>query len=225
MKLILASSGFEAPESVQKCIEFVGKPAKKISFAIINEAYAVEEGDHSWVVDDIINIRNNFGGEIEFINLLALPLSDIERRIRTKDVIFCVGGNTEYLMSVFEKTGFDKLLPKLLKEKVYVGSSAGSMVLGVQPPLALQTAFYGEELDYGIKKYLELIDETILPHLDSPHFNNFRHRDRYLPAFAKIPKAYFLSDTSALVVDDDKTYPIGKNYIKLENGQTTEDVK
>jgi dipeptidase E len=172
-----------------------------------------------------MSIRNNFGGDMEFINLLALPLTDVERRIKTKDVIFIIGGNTEYLMSVFQKTGFSKLLPKLLEEKIYVGSSAGSMVLGIQPPLALQAEFYGEELDYGTKKYLELIDYAILPHLDSPHFNNFRRREKYLPAFDKIPKAYFLSDASALIVENTKTYPIGKNYVELENGKITENAK
>ena len=46
MRLILASSGFESKEAVEKCVEFVGKSANEINFAIINEAYAVEHGDH-----------------------------------------------------------------------------------------------------------------------------------------------------------------------------------
>jgi len=97
MKLILASSSFESKEAVEKCIEFVGKPAKEINFAIINEAYAVEHGDHHWIIDDIDSIRKNFGGNIEFVNLLALSIDKIEERINVSDVIFVVGGNTEYL--------------------------------------------------------------------------------------------------------------------------------
>ena len=57
MKLVLASSGFNAREAVEKCIEFVGKPAEEIGFAVIKEAMAVEYGDHKWFLEDMDSIE------------------------------------------------------------------------------------------------------------------------------------------------------------------------
>ena len=54
MKLILASAGFSTSQIVNKCVELVGKPRDNINIAVINEAYAVEHGDHSWVLTDLI---------------------------------------------------------------------------------------------------------------------------------------------------------------------------
>lgn len=219
MKLILASSGFEAKEAVEKCIEFVGKPAKEINFAIINEAYAVEHCDHSWILDDMDSIRNNFGGSIEFINLLALDIKEVEKRINTADVIFVVGGNTEYLKKVFDKTGFSKLLPKLLKAKVYVGSSAGSMILGRQTSYATQDEIYGEADYFGVHEYLNLLNFSILPHLHSRYFFK-RTKEWTIEESKKVDNVvYALSDNAAVIVDGDREYVVGNDYMKLLGGR------
>ncbi|MGI8935211.1 MAG: Type 1 glutamine amidotransferase-like domain-containing protein, partial [Phormidesmis sp.] len=59
--------------------------------------------------------------------------------------IFVNGGSIDYQMYVFKKSGFAKLLPKLLETKVYVGSSAGSMVIGKRVSTeAYHKIYYGE---------------------------------------------------------------------------------
>ena len=123
MKLILASAGFYTPEIAQECVKLVGKPAGQINIAVINEAYAVEHGDHGWMLDDLNRIKKYFSGTMELVNLLALDLPVIKQRLQAADVIFVVGGHTDYLMSVLNKTGVAKLLPELLRTKVYVGSN------------------------------------------------------------------------------------------------------
>lgn len=78
-------------------------------------------------------------------------------------------------MYVFNKTGFSKLLPKLLETKVYVGSSAGSMVMGKRFATEVYKSLYGQEATFGAGgSFLELIDGAIMPHLDSPYFPNRR---------------------------------------------------
>jgi dipeptidase E len=215
MKLILASSGFETEEIVAKCEELVGKPRKSINVAVINEAYAVEhENNLRWVLNDLNAVRDNFGGNLELINLLALDIETIKERIEKNDVIFVVGGNTDYLMSVFNKTGFAKLLPKLLKTKVYVGSSAGSMVLGKRLSAAAYFKIYGEKSEYDIDRYLELVDLTLMPHLDSRYFKN--RRENLLVAAEKHSGViYGLRDDSALVIDGDKISIIGSEPLVL----------
>ncbi len=219
MKLLLASAGFYTPEIATKCAELVGKPQDQINIAVINEAYAVEHGDHTWVLDDLNNIKKYFKGRMELVNLLALDQAITKERIDLADVIFVVGGHTDYLMQVFQKTGFDKLLPELLKTKVYVGSSAGSMVLGKRVSASAYAKIYGETEDYDITKYLGLVDFAIKPHLGSKLFR--KNRKEVLLEVTEDYKGivYGLADDSAIVIDGDKTYTIGSEPAKIIDGK------
>jgi dipeptidase E len=216
MKLILASSGFNAPEAVAKCVEMVGKPAGEINFAVINEAMSVEFGDHKWFLDDMESIRNNFGGNIEFVNLLALPLEKIVERLNIADVIFVGGGNTDYLMTVFDKVKLTPELPKLLDKKVYVGSSAGSCVLGHRP------SYEAYKKDQYTDKYLEIVDFAVLPHLHSEHFD--ARDDQWVlddSTQGTVP-VYAISDNAAVVVDGDKIEVVGRDWIKAVGGRVVD---
>lgn len=215
MKLILASAGFYTEEIIKKCEELVGKSKKDINIAVINESYAVEHDNNlRWVLDDLNRIRDNFGGSLELVNLLALDIETIKERIMLNDVIFTVGGNTDYLMSVFNKTGVSELLPELLKTKVYVGSSAGSMVLGNRLSTEAYDKLYGEESTYGITQYMKLVDIAIMPHLDNPHFQN--RRDKLIEVSKDHPGViYGLKDDSAIIVEDGKISTIGSDPLIL----------
>lgn len=138
--------------------------------------------------------------------------------LRSADVIFVVGGHTDYLMSIFKETGFDELLRELLKTKVYVGSSAGSMVLCNRMSTEAYAKVYSEENDYGITEYMELVNLAIKPHLNNVLFPQ-NNKDVLLDV-AKNYKGvvYGLADDSAIVVEDDKTYIIGSKPVKVIDG-------
>ncbi|HSX58229.1 MAG TPA: Type 1 glutamine amidotransferase-like domain-containing protein [Candidatus Saccharimonadales bacterium] len=207
MKLVLCSEGFHTQNTVEAFVELVGKPKDKIKFAVINEAYAGEAGDKHWVVRNLESVANNFPAEMDIVNLLAFPLEETEKRITDKDAIFVVGGHTDYLMSVFVKTGFDKLLPKLLETKVYVGSSAGSMVMGKRLDSEAYDLLY-ERIGFGIDKYLGFVDFSIMPHMDSPNFSD--RKEKLSKAASKNKgKLYGLNDDSAVVVNGEKFDFIG----------------
>lgn len=218
MKLILCSEGFYTDEIVAKCERLVDKPKDSISIAIINEAYAVEHDNNlCWVLNNLNEVKNNFGGNLELVNLLALDIKTIKERIEHNDVIFVVGGNTDYLMSVFNKSGFSELLPELLKTKVYVGSSAGSMVLGKRLSTEAYKKIYNEGDTYGVDKYLELVDMCIMPHLDSAHFPN--RKEALLEAAKKHSGLiYGLQDDSAVVVEGESVSTLGSEPIVLNKG-------
>lgn len=214
MKLVLCSEGFATPNTVQACVDLCVKSQDEISVAIINEAFAVEEGDKRWVINNMQSVADNFPNELDIVDLLALNLDQIEERLASKDVIFTIGGNSDYLMSVFQKTGFDKLLRRLLETKVYVGSSAGSMVMGNRISHAAYKLIYGEESKYDVSKYLGLVDFSIMPHLDSPDFPN--RQDTLLLAVDKFKgKVYGLRDDSAVVVDGDEVYLTGSEPVVI----------
>ena len=217
MKLVLCSEGFHTPNTVEACVKLVGKPQEQISIGIINEAFAVEDGDKRWVLDNLNSVANNFAGEIDIVDLLALTIGEVEKRLADKDVIFVVGGDTDYLMSVYQKTGFDKLLTKLLETKVYVGSSAGSMVVGKRISAAAYRLIYGEDSKWDIDDYVGIVDLSVMPHLDSPHFPN--RKESLLEAVGSFEgRVYGLRDDSAVVINGDDVSTIGSEPIIIENG-------
>jgi len=211
MKMILFSADFRVEGSIEELEKLVGKNRKDINFSIINEAYAVENGDHKWIIESMNTLMNNFDGNIEFVNLLALDIKKVEERIMLSDVIFVLGGNTEYLKNVFEKTGFSKLLPKLLETKVYIGSSAGSMIVGHLPSYKNQDKYYGQLEHYNVKSYLDLLDLSILPHFRASYLNN--RDDKWAIEESKNVgyTVYALSDDSALIINENDRYVIGEN--------------
>ncbi len=217
MKLLLCSEGFHAPNSIQACVELCGKPQDEITIAIINEAYAVEQGDKRWVLDNLNDVANNFSAEIDMINLLALPIDEVELRIMKKDIIFVVGGNTDYQMHVFEKSGFAKLIPKLLQSKVYVGSSAGSMVIGRRVSSKAYQEIYGEREDYGVREYMGLMNFAIKPHMNSPHFRNNRPEILEKVASGMNFPVYGLQDDSAILIDGKERGFIGADPYVVSN--------
>ena len=79
------------------------------------------------------------------------------------DIIYMMGGNTFYLLDVIRKTGFDKVIVDFInKGKIYIGSSAGSEILGNSIDVALG---YDENnvnmIDFtGLK----IVDALIVPH-------------------------------------------------------------
>jgi dipeptidase E len=218
VKLVLCSEGFYTPDTVQACVELAGKPQDRISVAVINEAYAVEEGDKYWVLDNLNSVAKNFKGGMDIINLLALPLDEIETRINRCDVIFVIGGNNDYLMHVFDKTGFSKLLPKLLETKVYVGSSAGSMVAGKRISTKAYSSIYGEHETFGVETYLNLVNFAIKPHLNSPQWPNNRAEKLAISCAGTDFPVYALQDDSAIVVNGTAQKFIGSEPVKIVDG-------
>ncbi|MEK7571821.1 MAG: Type 1 glutamine amidotransferase-like domain-containing protein [Patescibacteria group bacterium] len=214
MKLILASEGFYTEEIVAKCEELVGKPRHSINIAIINEGYAVQSDNLRWVLVNLNDVVKNFGGKLELVNLLALDKETVKERIEEADVLFVVGGDADYLMTLFNKTGFTQLLPELLQKKVYVGSSAGSMVMGKRLPTNISEKLYHLEAAYTVEKYMELVDFSFVAHLNSQS----KDRQAKLIEATKDKKnltVYGLHDDSAIVIDGGSMTVIGSKPLMI----------
>lgn len=215
MKLVLCSSGFFTPAIVAKTIELVGKPQSEISVAVINEAYAVSFRNHGWVAKELGRIDEYFGGRMELVNLLALDIQVAKERLMHADVIYVLGGPTDYEMYTLAKSGFLGILPELLTSKVYVGSSAGSMILGKRVPTEVHVRIFGEDDTYGINKYLELVDFAIMPHMGSAKFPNCTRGNLQEVAPQIGAPAYGIADDTAIIVDGDSVSIVGNNYIRI----------
>lgn len=219
MKAILSSTGITTPELAKTLSDLVGKPLENISIAVINEAAAVEPGDKRWFFNEMQNISKTVGGEIDIINLLALDLSTVKERVAFADVIYVVGGLTDYLMTVFDRTSFGKMLKdELLCDKVYVGASAGSMVLGRRISTeGYKNVYRKGELELDVNEYMGLTDFAIFPHLDSPIWE--RNRLEIIAEAVKdyIYPVYAITDSQAVVVNGDDISFVGGDVHKITN--------
>lgn len=220
MKLLLASSGFTNETIIKTFEKLVSKPRTEANLVVINEAMKAEPGDHRWFIEECERLAHAIGGKIEFIDLQAHKLDYIEERLTTADAIFCFGGNTDYLTKVFEETGFSKILPKILSEKVWVGSSAGSCVLCHKESRETSEGVFEEKPMYG--HFLNLVPIFFLPHFHgwftrlTPEVAKRESENTNLPVF-------LMSDQSALMVtgesDSIKIEPVGEDYLIFQKGE------
>ncbi len=118
------------------------------------------------------------------------------------DVLFFEGGNTYHLMKWINKSGLVGLLPEMLKTKIYVGLSAGSMVTSPDLALRLSQIIYGDDMEEEPMDGLNYVDFYFLPHLNSPFFPT-RMEEKIIEVAKTLPKKiYALDDHSALKVVD-----------------------
>src|SRR3989344_2541480 len=206
MKLLLTSNGLSNKSIAKALVDLVGKPAKETSLAFIPTAMNAGGGDKGWFIDDLSNIKKQNFKNIDIVDISALPKKIWLPRIEAADVLFFSGGNTSHLMRWLKESGLAKLLPELLKTRVYAGISAGSIV--TNPTLTLSSKdkkiYYEEKFGYKNEKALGFVDFYIRPHFNSPYFP--QARKEYLEKVAKdIPDIiYALDDNSALKVVDGK---------------------
>lgn len=204
MKLLLTSNGISNDSIAKALFDLVGKSAAETTIAFIPTAMNVEKGDKDWFIDDLINIKKQDVASIDIVDISALPKEIWLPRLEAVDVLFFSGGNTNHLMRWIKESGLEKLLPKLLESKVWVGISAGSMV--TSPTLFLSSKddkiYYEETFGYKNEEALGLIDFYIRPHFNSP---GFPHANKeYLEEVVKDTpaKIYGLDDNSAVKVID-----------------------
>lgn len=73
MKLLLTSSG-KTNKSIEKALlELLGKPFEKANLTFVPTAANVEEGDKTWLVDDMNNFRKLGFVSFEITDISAVP--------------------------------------------------------------------------------------------------------------------------------------------------------
>jgi dipeptidase E len=128
MKLLLTSFGI-ANESMKKSLHsMLGKDFSEAKLVLIPTASVAENSEHSWFVKEMNQVFNMGWKEFHIVPLNGLPKSVIVERLKTADVIYTTGGSVYHLARSISINGLTEDFAKLLEEKVYVGSSAGSMI-------------------------------------------------------------------------------------------------
>lgn len=218
MKLLLTSAGITNKSIAKALFELIGKKPEDTFISFVPTAANFGKGDKRWLIDDLWNLKNLKLKGIDIVDISALPQEIWLPRLEVADVLFFSGGNTSHLMFWLEKSGLAKLLPELLKARVWAGISAGSIV--TNPTLALSNKdkklYYEETTGYKSDKGLGLVDFYCRPHLNASHFPHVN--EAYLREIKKdIPSTiYGLDDQSALKVVEGVVEVVSEGtYIKL----------
>lgn len=164
-----------------------------------------EKGDDlQWLCNDRQSLVDA-GFTVTDYTITGKLKNQLERDLEKFDYIYMSGGDTFYLLEQSQKSGFFELIQDYILKygKIYIGTSAGSIIAGEKCPDYLLSNSKVHALKnrdgYG------LVNFTILPHWGSEHF-----KERYLDTRLKI--AYrkdqvpllLLTDTQYVEVNDGK---------------------
>ena len=204
MKILLTSNGLVNASIVAALQELVGKPFAETNLAFIPTAINPEETDKSWVIRDLVNIQKQGFKLLDIVDISAMPMEWWLPRLEHADVLFFSGGHSPHLMHWLQKSGLAERLPELLKTRVYVGISAGSIV--ACPSLALSNGnkrlSYEEKTGYNNMDALHLVDFHVRPHLNAGKRLHTRAEAIKEVAKSLSEVVYGLDDQSALKVVD-----------------------
>jgi dipeptidase E len=218
MKLLLTSAGISNTSIRNALVDLLGKPIAEASALFVPTAiYALPGGA------DIARrvIRGSLGdpfcelgwkslGVLELTALLSIKQELWIPMLRETDALLVGGGDCQYLCYWMQQSGLADLLPSLLSKTVYVGLSAGSMVM-----TCFGTTHSGHTLPAQSDKSLRLFDFALHPHLNHEWFpENSQANLEKLAATLPMP-SYLIDDQTAIKVSDGTVEVISEGQWKL----------
>jgi dipeptidase E len=209
MKLLLTSAGIKNPSIHNALLDLLGKPIDESNALCIPTAMYghpnVGPGSGAWRFISgqepncpMVELGWKSLGVLE---LTALPSIDEDHwvpRVHETDVLLVAGGDALYLNHWMRQSGFADLMPSL-SETVYVGLSAGSMVMtprigpdfvGWKPPAG------GDDSTLGV------VDFSIFPHLDHEMMPENKMADAERWATGLPNPSYAIDDQTAIKLTD-----------------------
>jgi len=218
MKLLLTSAGISNTSIRNALVDLLGKPIAEANALFIPTAiYAIRNGG-----DIARRVISGALGDpfcelgwksLGLLELTALPSIKQELwvpMLEETDALLVGGGDCQYLTYWMQQSGLAGLLPSLLRKTVYVGLSAGSMVM-----TRFGTTYGCHTLPAESDKSLGLVDFALHPHLDHEWFpdNSLASLEK-LAATLPMP-SYAIDDNTAIRVTDGNVEVISEGHWKL----------
>lgn len=202
MKLLLTSGGIKNESIAKAILDLTGVPAGEVRAVFIPTAANVEAGDKEWLITDLNNFLKQGYATVDIIDIAAVQQSVWQPRLEAANLICFGGGNEQFLAKVMNESGFRDIAEELLKDRVYMGISAGSMVAGRFLPKEILNVVYPDDAFEGeLEKPLGLANLNFIPHLNSPWFPH--SRKEVIESLTNLSSPlYALDDESALEVVD-----------------------
>ena len=218
MKYLLTSAGIKNTSIHNALVDLLGKPIAESSALCIptagyanpggaNRAYLFITGQEPRTPMCELGWKS-----LGVLELSALPSIDRETwlpMVKETDVLLVNGGDPLYLSYWMRQSGLADILPSLHKT-VYVGLSAGSMVMAPN----VGEDFVRWRPPTGGDRTLGLVDFAMFPHLDHPDLpeNTMADAERWA-ARMSVP-AYAIDDETAIQVTDGTVQVISEGHWK-----------
>jgi dipeptidase E len=224
MKLLLTSAGIKNTSIRDTLVDLLGKPiAESSALCIPTAVYPMGGPGLAWRLitgrapTPLCEVGWKSLGVLE---LTALPSIDEEQWVpvvQETDALLVCGGDALYLCYWMRRSGLAGLLPSL-REAVYVGVSAGSMVLTPK----VGEDFVSWKPPTGDDKALGVVDFSLFPHLNHENMpdNSMANAERWA---AGIPvPAYAIDDQTAIKVADGTVEVVSEGHWRLFTPQDRE---
>ncbi|HEY7091715.1 MAG TPA: Type 1 glutamine amidotransferase-like domain-containing protein [Ktedonobacterales bacterium] len=220
MRLLLTSAGITNTSIHHALVDLLGKPiADSNALCIPTAGYGHPQSspDKAWKFIAGQEPRcpmSELGWKsLGVLELTALPSIDKERWVpwvRETDALLVNGGDALYLCHWMRQSGLADLLPSL-RETVWVGLSAGSMVMTPR----IGEDFVGWKPPTGGDETLGIVDFSICPHLahDDMPGNSMAEAEQWAAGIAG--PAYAIDDETAFKVVDGAVEVISEGQWRL----------
>lgn len=209
MKLLLTSTGLTHPEVVGEFLKLIERPVGDVAVGFVPVAARTES-----------EIKYIQAAKQELIDLGTKKIIDInfsagdEDKLKQCDVMYVCGGNTFHLLNEIRNKSFDDVITEFIQDgKLYVGVSAGTIV--VTPSIEVAQIEPADENDVGLTNFagLSVVDFEISPH--TPEVVSYENVEKYMQD--REIKLYAISDKTALKVEDNSVEVIGEKIFKIYN--------
>ncbi|MDD5464489.1 MAG: Type 1 glutamine amidotransferase-like domain-containing protein [Candidatus Moranbacteria bacterium] len=218
MKLLLTSAGISNKSISDALLNLTIKPFSELNVAFIPTASNVEKGDKFWLIDDLTSLKNLGFKQVDIVDISALSKEAWIPRLEEADIFYFEGGSTFHLMHWIEKSGLKEVLLEMLKTRVYVGVSAGSMVACKNLDLSTSERLYDEKPGEDDKdEGLGYVDFLVRPHLNSPYFPKLNLENLEKMSHEFPDTFYALDDQSAIKIADGEMEIISEGVWKKYN--------
>jgi dipeptidase E len=220
MKLLLTSGGIKNTSIHNALVDLLGKPiAESSALCIPTASYAhpMTGPREAWKFISGREPRSpmcELGWQsLGVLELTALPSVEDEvwvPLVRETDVLLVNGGDPLFLSYWMRQSGLADLLPSL-RDTVYVGLSAGSMVLAPR----IGEDFVHWKPPTGGDETLGIVDFAMFPHLDNVDLpgNSMAAAESWAAGLTS--PAYAMDDETALKVTDGGVEVVSEGHWKL----------
>lgn len=185
----------------------MSKTPNTVKVGFVPTAANAEGGNKDWLVNDLLQLQRAGYMWIDIVDPSADGV-DWRSRLEAVDIVFLSGGNTFHLLDQLRRTGFGEWLKAHAQNKVYVGSSAGSIVL--TPTIATANGADPNLKNMKNLDALHLVDFDFIPHIpDIP----LVAAENY--AKTAVRTVYALDDQSAIQVVNGVITVVGEGDVHI----------
>ena len=218
MRLLLTSAGIKNTTIGDALVDLLGKPiAESTALCIPTAIYAFPGGAvRAWqlitgrAASPLCELGWKSLGVLELTALPSIEQAHWTSAVEESDALLVGGGDPLYLCYWMQQSGLADLLPSL-RQTVYVGVSAGSLVMG---PHVGKEFVYGSPPTGG-DRLLGFVDFSMFPHLDHEAMPDHSMANAETWAAGLPVPGYAIDDETAIKVTDGTVEVVSEGHWRL----------